>query len=181
MAIDNHLILIARSYARAAYEHAKEHNNVLNWSKMLLYIARCVKQDQVSLLLKNPTYPQMRTALLILNVLNGALDKPCENFVRILAKNNRLTCIPSIYQLFLTNKNKDNKVKEVKITMAFEYPVSLIQKLKIKLEKKYNCSVTLKRVIDSSLIGGFIVNVDDNLIDGSIKGSLERLQCELQK
>ena len=55
-----------------------------------------------------------------------------------------------------------------------------IEKLQKKLEQKYQCVVEIEVAVDASLIGGAIIEIDDHIIDGSIRGQLQKLKYELQ-
>ncbi|WHN65133.1 F0F1 ATP synthase subunit delta [Cysteiniphilum sp. QT6929] len=171
---------IARPYAQAAYEYAKAHNAVANWNIMLLNLSECVTDNQVALLLDNPAYSQSDVSVLIFDVLKDVLDEHGKNFVKLAAEHNRLTVIPTIYKLFLLHKAEDEKAKKAKITTAFETSDAEIQKLKTKLEQKYQCAIEIDVAVDASLIGGATIEIGDHIIDGSIKGKLQKLQHELQ-
>jgi F-type H+-transporting ATPase subunit delta len=171
---------IARPYAQAAYEYAKAHNVVANWNIMLLNLSECVTDNQVALLLDNPAYSQSDVSVLIFDVLKDVLDENGKNFVKLAEEHSRLTVIPTIYKLFLLRKAEDEKAKKAKITTAFETSDAEIQKLKIKLEQKYQCAIEIDVAVDATLIGGATIEIGDHVIDGSIKGKLQKLQHELQ-
>ena len=171
---------IARPYAQAAYEYAKAYNAVANWNIMLLNLSECVTEKQVALLLDNPAYSQSDVSVLIFEVLKDVLDEHGKNFVKLAAEHNRLAVIPTIYKLFLLHKAEDEKAKKAKITTAFETSDVEIQKLKEKLEQKYQCAIEIDVAVDASLIGGAKIEIGDHVIDGSIKGKLQKLQHELQ-
>ncbi|HBC72037.1 MAG TPA: F0F1 ATP synthase subunit delta, partial [Coxiellaceae bacterium] len=49
----------------------------------------------------------------------------------------------------------------------------------VALQKRYNCEILLQCHIDSALIGGAVVYISDKVIDGSIKGMLQKLKLNL--
>ena len=171
---------IARPYAQAVYEYAKVNNAVENWNLMLLSLSECVANKALSLLLDNPAYSQLDVSALIFDVLENVLDEHGKNFIKVAAQHNRLAVIPTIYQLFLLYKAEYEKAKKARITTAFESSDAEIEKLKHKLEQKYQCAIDVEIAIDGSLIGGAIIEIGDHVIDGSIKGKLQKLQHELQ-
>lgn len=171
---------IARPYAQAAYEYSKAHNVVSNWKIMLLNLSECLTDKQVALLIDNPAYSQSDISVLIFEVLKDVLDEHSKNFVKLAAEHNRLAVIPMIYELFLLHKAEDEKVKKAKITTAFKASNKEIQKLKAKLEQKYHCAIEISVVVDASLVGGARIEIGDNVIDGSIKEKLQKLQHELK-
>lgn len=171
---------IARPYAQAAYEFAREKGAVSNWSNMLLGLAESINNEDIQTLLDNPAYTQQQIATLILSVFAKSLDEHVRNFVRIIALYKRLAVIPWIYALFLQYKSDEEKVKTAKIITAYEAPAPYIESLKQKLEQKFQCAIKVEVDINANLIGGALIEIGDMLIDGSIKSKLAKLHHELQ-
>ena len=67
---------------------------------------------------------------------------------------------------------KQYKVKGLGITLSEEQYNNLIT----KLEKKYNKKIILQQVIDSSILGGIYVRVNNEVMDGTVKLRLEELK-----
>ncbi|MBK2125694.1 F0F1 ATP synthase subunit delta [Fangia hongkongensis] len=171
---------IARPYARAAYEFARDKKEVNKWTGMLLNLAECIENQSVQALIDDPNYAQSEVARFVISVLDESLDQHAKNFILVVSEHNRLAVIPWIYALFLQYKAEDEKAKTAKITTAFEATDQDIEKLKQQLEKKYNCAVQVETAVDTALIGGAIIEIGDVVIDGSIKGRLDKLQHVLQ-
>ena len=84
------------------------------------------------------------------------------------------------YVLFLHYKAVDEKAKKVLVTTAFETSDDEINKLKLKLEQRFQCAIDVETAVDESLIAGALIEIGDQVIDGTIKGKLNKLQHELQ-
>ena len=52
----------------------------------------------------------------------------------------------------------------------------LEKKLSRLLEKKFGCKVLLESVVDPSLVGGFVIRVDDYMLDASIRSQIESVR-----
>lgn len=50
------------------------------------------------------------------------------------------------------------------------------KKINRKIGKKYNKKVVLNLVVDKSIIGGGIIKVNDEIIDGSIKNQISDMK-----
>lgn len=174
------LTVIARPYAQAIYEYAKTNNTTAQWNIMLLNLSECILNKGIKLLLDNPLYSQSDISKLIFEVLGDMLDKYGKNFVKLTAEHRRLVVIPTIYKLFLSYKAEDEKAKKARVTTALKISSAEIEKLQKKLEQKYQCVVEIEVAVDASLIGGATIEIDDHIIDGSIKGQLQKLKYELQ-
>lgn len=171
---------IARPYGQATYEYAKANDSIVNWGMMLHNLSECITNEEVVLLLENPAYSQTDISVLILSVLQDVLDEYGKNFFQFVAAHNRLIVIPTIYKQFLLHKAEDEKAKKAIIITAFEISDVEIQKLKQRLEQKYQCTIEAQVEVDRGLIGGAKIHIGDHIIDGSIKCMLKKLQHELQ-
>jgi F-type H+-transporting ATPase subunit delta len=96
-------------------------------------------------------------------------------FISVLAENKRLGLLASIQELFENLKAKQEKFCEVKITSAFELDDKVSLALAEKIKTVLNSDIALNTVIDSSLLGGVTIRAGDIVIDGSIKGRLNKL------
>jgi len=102
-----------------------------------------------------------------------------QEFFKTLAKHDRFAVIPEISELF--EEYKAEQERTIKVQVAAATPLSkegqerLVQTLKKRLQRE----VVLECKVDESLIGGLIIQADDLVIDGSIRGKLARLQAEL--
>ena len=65
------------------------------------------------------------------------------------------------------------------ITAAEALPASEIETLKAALRRRFGREVEVDTAVDPSLIGGVLIDAGDVVIDGSLRGKLERLQAAL--
>ena len=64
-------------------------------------------------------------------------------------------------------------------TWASELPAAELEAIKAALKKRFGREVEIETAIDASLIGGAVIDAGEVVIDGSLKGKLERLQNAL--
>lgn len=103
-------------------------------------------------------------------------DKVVDNFVKILAQNGDLSKHPEIEREFKLIEMKAKGITETNITFAQEHNPKILDDLNSIVSGK----MEMKTKIDSNMLGGVIVKVDDTLIDGSLKTQLEKLNSELK-
>ena len=111
--------------------------------------------------------------------MKRAFDFVSEEALRIvnyIVKKGRLSLIPYIKEEFLKIYYTEND--KLPITAIFAKELSEEQKDKLikKLESKYKKKVVLNVKVDESLIGGGIVKIRNEVIDGSIKHQIEALK-----
>ena len=93
----------------------------------------------------------------------------------MLAENKRLSLVPAISELFENLKAQQEKFSDVQVLSAFDLNSSVESALAEKLKTVLLTDVSLKTVVDQSLIGGVVVRAGDTVIDGSVKGRLNKL------
>jgi F-type H+-transporting ATPase subunit delta len=172
-------ITIARPYAKAAFEEARDRKRLGPWSEALHTVAAVVSDSRVGELLGNPRVTPEELAALVSGIAGPQLDEEGRNFVRTLADNQRLSLLPEISALFDELKGEAEGVVEVVVTSAAPLDDSQRGKLTAALERRLGRSVHLQCTTDPALIGGAVLRAGDMVIDGSLRGRLERIAYEL--
>jgi F-type H+-transporting ATPase subunit delta len=172
-------LTIARPYARAAFEEARQNGGLAPWSDALQAAAVVVKDPRVSSLLSNPRVTPAELAQLVGGIAAPALGEQGANFVRTLADNHRLGYLPEIAQLFDSLKDEAEGVADVTVSSAAQLDEAQRRKLSAALEQRLRRKVRLHFEIDPALIGGAVLRAGDLVIDGSLRTRLERIAYEL--
>jgi F-type H+-transporting ATPase subunit delta len=170
---------IARPYAKAAFELARKHAALGAWLDALSLAATVVSDARVGPLLTNPRITSAELAGLVIEVAGGGLDTDGRNFIRVLAANRRLGYLPEIAAIFAHLKSETERAVDVTVTSAVELSPEQQKKLAAAVEKRLARTVRLHARLDPALIGGAVLKADDLVIDGSLKGRLDRLESEL--
>lgn len=170
---------IARPYAEAVFSHASENNKLDLWSEMLAFMSLAVNDENLSVLISNPLVESAKLADLLLEVGGGRLNQEAQNLVKLLAQNKRLIALPAIADQFEALKNQSEGAIDVEITSAFEMKPAQEQIIVSALKNKFGREVNISNKTDENLIGGIRIKAGDVVIDGSIKGQLQKLANEL--
>ena len=170
---------IARPYAKAAFEAARSANAFAEWSQGLKAAAEIVADPRVRSLTKSPQWTAPDLAGLITDVAGPKLDAGMQNFVRVLAENHRLLLLPEIAVHYEVLRSNVENTVEVEVVSAVPLDARQADKLKQALSTRLKRQVRMQTSVDSTLLGGAVVRAGDLVIDGSLKGRLERLATEL--
>ena len=98
---------------------------------------------------------------------------------RLLTENGRLDFLPEIAAQFQALEAEAQNVADVEIVSATALGDAQKERLAAALRARLRRDVRLQCSVDPALIGGAVVRSGDLLIDGSLKGKLERLATEL--
>lgn len=169
------LTTIARPYALAAFESALAKSDIANWAALLQAAAEIMSNKSVSQLLNNPKVTQAAVVEMVCDILQPLLDTEKKNFICLLAEYDRLFTLPEISRLFADYQADYEKTIKVQVTSATLLDVAYQQKFTQALTQRLQRKVELECAVDESLIGGAILRAGDQVIDGSIRGKLNRL------
>ena len=169
------LSTLARPYARAAFEYAASTNQLAEWSTQLAIASVVAQADNMVKVLTSPSLTSEQQAGKFVTVCGDELAANVQNFIEILAENKRLALLPAIAALYEEFKANREKTVDVEVATAFELDQSIQDKLAQALSGKLERDVNLHTIIDSKLIGGVVVRAADVVIDGSIRGRLNKL------
>jgi F-type H+-transporting ATPase subunit delta len=171
---------VARPYAEAAFKLADQANALAKWSEMLAALAQVAEDARVGAAVSDPDLSDAKIAGLFISILAGKLTGEAENFVRVLAQNDRLQLLPEIRQQFEALKNEREGVLEAQVQSAFELDPAQLKELVDRLEKKTGRKVRPHVSVDRELIGGVKIVLGDKVIDGSARAQLSALESALK-
>ena len=171
---------VARPYAEAAFKLADEVGALAKWSEMLAALAQVAENERVRMAIADPNLSDAKVAGVFISILSGKLSGEAENFVRVLARNDRLSLLPEIRQQFEVLKNEREGVIEAEVQSAFELNEAQLKDLVQRLEKKTGRKVRPHVSVDRELIGGIKIVLGDKVIDGSARAQLAALETALK-
>jgi F-type H+-transporting ATPase subunit delta len=166
---------LARPYAKAAFEYAVANGALESWSEALAWLAQLVEDAQLSALLRSPAVGRAQRAGLLIELGGDRLPAPVRNFVQVLAGNDRLLLLPVISAQFQALKADHQRLVEVEVTSAAPLAEDQQQRLAAALVRRLGREVRIQVSIDPGLIGGAIIRAGDTVIDGSLRGRLNKL------
>ena len=173
------LTTAARPYARAAFDIASENNATDQWADMLNLSAAVANDSEMQKVLDNPRLTWHQCADLFNEVCAEHLDERGRNFIKLLAENDRLALLPEIAALYQYYRSQAQGTVDAELISAQEISDDQANAIANSLSQRLGKKVSLTTSIDSSLIGGAIVRAGDMVIDGSIRGRLEKLSTTL--
>ena len=171
---------VARPYAEAAFKLADEAGELGRWSEMLAALALVARDSRGRAAAAVPRLADAQRAGLFISILGGRLSGEAENFVRVLAENDRLALLPQIREQFEMLKDEREGVIEAEVQSAFELSDAQLKDIVQRLEKKTGRKIRARVALDRELIGGVKILLGDKVIDGSARAQLGALETALK-
>ncbi len=173
-------VTIARPYAEAAFQLARQENALAGWAEAIERMVTIAAHPEMRACVENPRLLDADLEKLVLTIAGDQLGATQQNFIRVLIANDRLLLLPEIRDLFIKLKNDFEGSKKALITSAFPMAEATQQQLIADLERRFNCQLQATVTVDPELIGGVSIAVGDQVIDASVRGKLAQMATALQ-
>ena len=170
---------VARPYAKAAFACAREQGRLAEWSGWLATARAVVLSDEVQALERSPGMRSAQLEELVAGICGASLDAQGRALLSLLTENGRLDYLPEIATRFAELEAEARNVVDVEVVSATALDERQRERLAGALRQRLSRDVRLHCSTDPALIGGAVVRSGDLLIDGSLRGKLERLGTEL--
>ncbi|MEE4360942.1 MAG: F0F1 ATP synthase subunit delta [Pseudomonadales bacterium] len=173
---------LARPYARAAFEAAREDGDdgLTRWSRMLALLRAVTGNDALARELEAPSRSVDARAQLLIDVLGDEISDKVRNLLRVLAANKRLELLGEIALQYEALKDAFERTLEVEVVTARPLSDDDAERLRSGLAKRFDKQVALSSRVDASLLGGAVIHAGDTVIDGSVRGRLQKLADTLR-
>lgn len=169
----------ARRYAEAAFEVAMRDGTLERWRAELDLAARLVGDERALHVLANPAIPIDQRAAVLDELLGDRVDQPVRNLIQLMLRRTRIEALPRVAAEFRRLDDDRQGITHATATSATALTQDEIGVLTARLEQSTGGRIALDVEVDPSLLGGLVVRVGDRLIDGSVRGRLERLRNQL--
>lgn len=171
---------ISVRYAKALLQVALEKKNIESVRKDIeLVLATCQQSAELDVILKSPVLKVSEKLTVLKKAFSAAVSADTLAFIELLVKNNREAHLASCCRVFLDLYKKELNIRTVTLTSVS--PLSNEQKSVIvkQIEQHLSAKVELIEKIDSSILGGFVLRIDDQQIDASVAYKLHQVKQAL--
>ncbi len=168
----------AKRYAQAAFQIAREQNQIEGWLADLEKIAVLTQIREFVNAMNNPAWPDQAKRDL-LNSQFMTTNKMVLNLVYLLVAKGKFNLIDGINETFRRLVDELHGIEKAEVITAL--PLDSQEKLRIiqYLERLRGKKVAVSERVDSAIMGGIIARVGGRIIDGSTASRLSALGSEL--
>tara|TARA_B100001029_G_C15044195_1_gene445880 strand:+ start:563 stop:1102 length:540 start_codon:yes stop_codon:yes gene_type:complete len=169
--------VVSNQFAQSLYVIAKDKDNIYGIKSLL--------EQLVNLYRKNPEFRFILLSKRIeksqkLKILNKSLVGKIDNIgieiIEILLEKDSIRELPEILRRFQQIVFDKTESSQVSITVSSSIGKQQIIDFQKSLEIKLNKKVDIQLDVDSKIIGGIVLRIDNTIIDGSIKSQLEKIR-----
>ena len=173
--------IVAKRYAKALFELC-EPASFDSVRKGLNTVAELWEQStEFRAAVFNPTTSEEEKLLVMQDIAEKVLpaNEKIKNFFSLLARNGRISDIKDISEVFSSLVDQAKELLSLEILSAFPLPDSEREEIQTRIQKDFGSMASITWSVDPELLGGLLVKAGDRQLDGSVRGSLEKLRIQL--
>jgi F-type H+-transporting ATPase subunit delta len=173
------MAVVARTYARALFQAAKEHGRIDEVRDELETFVKAVDEvPELRSLVRNPELDPPEKAAALDAVLEDA-DELMRNFVRVVTEKGRASQLDEIAREYDALVAAEEQILNVELTTAYELSDDEAASIVKQIEEASGQRVEAARTVDAALIGGLVLKAGSLEVDSSVRGRLDRLRRDL--
>ena len=169
-------------YAKSLFDFAGEKNLIEEVHGDLALLASTLKENrELQMLLRNPVVPPNQKHQIFESVFNGTIHDITYQFMDLLLKKKREPDLDTICEGYFRLYNQARNIKTAHITTAQPLSDELKSKIVAMLSEQTHATIELKESVEPTILGGFVIQVDDYLLDTSVLTKINKLKQEFSQ
>ena len=170
---------ISVRYSRALFQSALEKKIIDKVNQDMIFISEICKTTETKEFLLSPIIVPSKKSSIFHKMLEGNIEKITLSLIDLMVKNGRESYLSAVARVFIHETLKYKGITESVLTTAVKVDTKVKKQMTSLISEVYSTKVELEERIDPEIIGGFILRIDDNYIDASIRNKLRKIKKEL--
>lgn len=166
-------------YAKAFFTLAKEKNMLDVFRKDMDVVSACCETAAFKALLESPVISTSKKESVFSEIFKSYVNEKTMAFLNLILKNKREVYLPDVARDFDDLYRAEKGIKTVTFTTATSIDDSLRKHVVTIVKKYYEAEIELKEKVNKDIIGGFVLQVDDQRYDASIATKLKAMERKL--
>ncbi|MFQ3549371.1 MAG: ATP synthase F1 subunit delta [Armatimonadota bacterium] len=172
---------IVRRYATALFKAAKDEGVIDRIESDLGLVAYVIEMSpELMNTIKSPVVPKDVKKNIVKSVANDRLHPITLNYLYLLIDKGREEAILDTEQEYLDLANEERGVVTAQVVTAIKLDEEQENLLKEKLKKMTGKNIHLVKVAIPEVLGGVLIRIGDRVIDGTIRGQLDKMKENLK-
>ena len=174
---------LATRYAKSLIGLAQERGELETVYKDMQFLQSICKSNRDFVnLLRSPVVKADKKEAIITIITKDRISKMTASFAKLLTDKGREEDLPEILNAFISQYNAIKGIQKVRLTTAVPVSDDLKKALLDKVKKSTGFDkVEMEAIVNENLIGGFILEYNNNLVDASILRDLKDISKQFQE
>lgn len=167
--------LLSSVYAKSLIDISMEQNQLEVVHKDILYLIEvCAKSSEFRSLMASPIVAADKKIKIVNLTVGKSISNLTDKFIQLLIRKGREKNIQQILRAFIERYNEVKGIHEVTLTTAQPLTAATKQLFLEKIKKETGfAQIDLHTKVDAEIVGGFVLEYADNLLDASIQRDLK--------
>jgi F-type H+-transporting ATPase subunit delta len=169
---------IAVRYAKALFELALDRGVIDTVYRDMKSVNRLCSMEDVKAVINNPVIPQEKRKEVILALVGDGADKLAVSFIGLMFGHGRGDYLAAAARNYVDLTRRHRGIRQVTVTTAVPVDGRLKEEMAELIAGKGEGGIEYIEQVDGSIVGGFILRVDDAYIDASVRSRLNKYRKE---
>lgn len=170
----------ASRYAKALLDLAVELNQQKNVYADAQDVLKTIEDSrELRVFLMSPVVKYRQKQVVLTEIFGKSVCQLTMHFILLITQQGREAALEQIFESYITQYKASKNILDATIKVSTQVSDADLAGIKAKLEAKLGKTIDLKTTVDSSLIGGYVIEMDNYRLDASIAGDLNKLKREL--
>ena len=177
---DNKYITVAQKYTEALLQNAKNQNQVNEvFDDLKTVLTTILNSQDLKDFLEAPLVSVKDKQDVLTQIFQNNISEYVFNLLFLLVERNRFNVFQTIFVCYEKQVDAINNILRATVKTVIELDDDIKGRLSQKLNEKFQKNVLIDYQIDSSLIAGLVVQIDDKVIDASLATKFEKMKKQL--
>lgn len=169
--------LLAGRYAKALLAYADEVGEAEALYPILLRLGRTLRRDYGAAdVVGNPTLSEKVRCGFVVALAGEEPPVSLERFVRLVFDHNRERLLGEMARAYTKFYRQSRGITHAKVVSSTKLDAEVLRRLKEIIRQRRGGEVELEEVEDADLLGGFVLHIEGEVLDASLKGQIERIR-----
>lgn len=173
--------VISVRYARALLKYSMESSAEDQvYQEMQALAENYIQVPELRRTIENPMVSHEKKESILLAAIGSGASDITQRLVKLVLKEGRANMMQFIANSYVTLYRQQKNITRGKLTTAVSVSPAIEQKMRKMVESRTNGTVEFTTEVDSSIMGGFILDYDTYRLDTSVKAQLNNILKQLK-
>lgn len=169
----------AKRYAKAMIQLSQDNKNLDElYNQMQTIYSTLSSNKELKVVLRSPVIKNA-DKLAILTSVFAKSDQSIKELFKVLCDNHRVSSLGFVAEEFISIYKKLNNMQDAQVVTAIAMTKTVEAQVQDKIKSLTGYTATITNTIDASIMGGFILKINDMQLDASVQGSFNTLRREI--
>jgi F-type H+-transporting ATPase subunit delta len=170
---------ISVRYSSALFQLAVEKKLLDKINSDMIVVSEVCNIREVKEVLDSPIIVPSKKKTILNSLFENYIEIITLSLIDLMIKNGRESHLPAVARVFRDEFLKYNGITETYLTTAVPVNDNVKKQISDLISNAFSTKVALREIIDKEIIGGFVLKVNDNFIDASVRNKLRKIKKEL--